>query len=51
MVEHKAKLHAGPPPLLGQHNREVLGGLLGLSDAELAELERTQVIGTRPAGR
>ncbi len=50
-VEHKAKLHAGPPPLLGQHNREVLGGLLGLTDAELAELERTRVIGTRPAGR
>ncbi len=50
-VARKAKLHAGPPPLLGQHNREVLGGLLGLSDAELAELERTQVIGTRPLGR
>ena len=44
-------LHTGPPPLLGQHNRDVLGGLLGLSDAELAELERTQIIGTRPAGR
>ena len=23
-VEHKAKLHSSPPPLLGQHNREVL---------------------------
>jgi crotonobetainyl-CoA:carnitine CoA-transferase CaiB-like acyl-CoA transferase len=50
-VEHKAKLHSSPPPLLGQHNREVLAGLLGVSDAELAELERTQVIGTRPIGR
>jgi crotonobetainyl-CoA:carnitine CoA-transferase CaiB-like acyl-CoA transferase len=50
-VAHKEKLHTGAPPLLGQHNRDVLGTLLGLSDPELAELERTQVIGTRPLGR
>ncbi|GGC72710.1 putative CoA-transferase [Chelatococcus reniformis] len=34
------------PPTLGQHNREVLGGLLGLTDAELARLAQTGIIGT-----
>lgn len=38
----------GPAPTLGEHNREVLGGLLGLSDAELDELEAQGVIATRP---
>ncbi len=38
----------GPAPTLGQHNQEVLGGLLGLSDEELAELEEQKVIATRP---
>ncbi|MEX7012385.1 CoA transferase, partial [Pseudomonas aeruginosa] len=28
------------PPTLGEHNREILGGMLGLSDAELEELSR-----------
>ena len=35
-------------PMVGEHNREVLGGILGLSDAELASLEADQVIGSRP---
>ena len=35
-----------PAPTLGQHNRDVLGGLLGLSDAELAGLEERGIIGT-----
>jgi len=35
---------AAPPPLLGQHTREVLGGVLGLAPAELAELEAAGVV-------
>lgn len=38
-------------PLLGEHNREVLGGLLGLSAAELSELEASGAIGSRPLRR
>jgi crotonobetainyl-CoA:carnitine CoA-transferase CaiB-like acyl-CoA transferase len=37
-----------PAPTLGQHTREVLRGLLQLSDEELAALERERVIGTEP---
>jgi crotonobetainyl-CoA:carnitine CoA-transferase CaiB-like acyl-CoA transferase len=42
--------HKRPPPLLGEHNREILTGLVGLSDDELAELEAAGVIGTAPTG-
>jgi crotonobetainyl-CoA:carnitine CoA-transferase CaiB-like acyl-CoA transferase len=35
-------------PLYGEHNAEVLGGYLGLTAAELAELERDDVIGNEP---
>jgi crotonobetainyl-CoA:carnitine CoA-transferase CaiB-like acyl-CoA transferase len=38
-VEHRL-----PPPLLGQHTREVLAGLLGLPDAELDALRGKGVI-------
>ena len=34
------------PPTLGEHNREILGGLLGLSEAEIALLTRDGIIGT-----
>ncbi len=39
----------GPAPKLGEHNREVLQGLLGLTDAEFAQLEEREVIGDTPA--
>ena len=42
-------MHARPAPLLGEHNDEVLGGLLGLSPQRLAELAAEAIIGTRPA--
>ena len=37
-----------PPPLLGQHNREVFGQLLGMTEAEIVALEEEGVIGDRP---
>ena len=37
-----------PPPTLGQHNREVLEGELGLSGSEVDALEEKGVIGTQP---
>jgi crotonobetainyl-CoA:carnitine CoA-transferase CaiB-like acyl-CoA transferase len=33
-------------PTLGQHNREILGGLLGLGDQEIEQLAAADVIGT-----
>jgi len=40
--------HRLPPPLLGEHNEAVLGGLLGLSEDEIAALERDGLIGKEP---
>jgi crotonobetainyl-CoA:carnitine CoA-transferase CaiB-like acyl-CoA transferase len=37
-------LRATPPPMHGQHNREVYCGLLELSDEELEDLRREEVI-------
>ena len=36
--------YAAPAPLVGQHNAEILGGLLGVSDAELKELADEGVV-------
>jgi len=36
--------HLVPPPLLGQHTREVLSGVLGLTDAEIEALAAQGVI-------
>jgi len=35
-------------PTLGQHNRRVLGGMLGLCNAQLEALDRQGVIGSKP---
>jgi crotonobetainyl-CoA:carnitine CoA-transferase CaiB-like acyl-CoA transferase len=37
-------------PTLGQHNADVLGGELGLSDAELGALAAAGIIGETPLG-
>jgi crotonobetainyl-CoA:carnitine CoA-transferase CaiB-like acyl-CoA transferase len=37
-----------PAPTLGQHNRDVLHGELGLTEEDLARLESEHVIGTKP---
>ncbi len=49
LTAFERELHRGPPPTLGQHNREILQGELGLTDEELESLEAEQVIGTRPS--
>jgi benzylsuccinate CoA-transferase BbsF subunit len=38
------ELNYSMPPDLGQHNREIFGGLLGLSDVEIANLMEQKVI-------
>ena len=39
-----------PAPMLGQHNREVYGELLGLTAPDIDALEQQGVIGTKPTG-
>lgn len=47
--EHGPKrIHRSPAPTLGQHNAEILTGLLGLTADEVAQLEADSIIGTRP---
>jgi crotonobetainyl-CoA:carnitine CoA-transferase CaiB-like acyl-CoA transferase len=37
-----------PAPLLGEHNRQVFAGTLGMTDDEISELEGAGVIGSSP---
>ena len=37
-----------PAPLLGEHSSRVLKGYLGITDPELAELERKGITGQDP---
>ena len=37
-----------PAPTLGQHNQQILGGLLGLSDSQLEILNQDGIIGNKP---
>ncbi len=39
-----------PAPTLGRHNHEVLAQELGLPPEELADLEQSKIVGTRPIG-
>lgn len=40
-----------PPPMFGEHNQWVLGGLLGLSETEIAELEAAGITAREPDQR
>lgn len=42
--------HKRRPPLLGEHNAEILTELLGLNEEEIGALEAQHVIGTAPLG-
>jgi crotonobetainyl-CoA:carnitine CoA-transferase CaiB-like acyl-CoA transferase len=37
-----------PAPTLGQHNQQILGRLLGLSDSQLEILKQDGIIGNKP---
>lgn len=49
LSKHARRVTA-PAPGLGEHNRYVLGELLGLSAQDIATLEAQGIIGTRPSG-
>jgi crotonobetainyl-CoA:carnitine CoA-transferase CaiB-like acyl-CoA transferase len=48
--ERVEKWLRSPAPTFGQHNEQVLGGVLGLSSDELDALEAEGIIGKRPEG-
>lgn len=42
------RIHRTPAPTFGQHSREILKGLLGVSDAVFESFEASGVVGTKP---
>jgi len=42
--------HRSPAPTLGEHNVDILCGVLGLTEAEVADLEAAGIVGTKPTG-
>ena len=50
MVGRRGGWLRSPAPTLGQHNDEVIGGLLGVAADELDHMAADGLIGTRPAG-
>jgi crotonobetainyl-CoA:carnitine CoA-transferase CaiB-like acyl-CoA transferase len=48
LLDGERPLSRRPAPLLGEHNREVLGGLLGLDNDTMDALEADAVIGYAP---
>ena len=49
-ASHDGPWFRSPSPTLGEHNRTVLQGLLGVPDDEYAKLEQDAVVGTVPLG-
>ncbi|MGC1417980.1 MAG: hypothetical protein WA817_22010 [Candidatus Acidiferrum sp.] len=54
--DYPARLAAAPAvhnrthsPMLGEHNEDILSGLLGMTAEEIAQLGQDGIIGTRPA--
>ena len=47
-MANRPEVRHGPAPGLGQHNRQILGDLVGISSDALDNMEREQVIGTVP---
>jgi crotonobetainyl-CoA:carnitine CoA-transferase CaiB-like acyl-CoA transferase len=50
LSERDAGWLRSPPPMLGQHNEEVLQDVLGLGDDEIEALRADGIIGNRPVG-
>ncbi len=44
MIFSRSQINMGPSPLLGEHNREVFVGLLGLPEGQIAALEAEGVL-------
>ena len=50
LTAQHSRWYTRPAPTLGEHTEEILRGMLGLNDAEIAELRADGIIGDRPVG-